>query len=228
MVEEVEDKENPFLRQTGIFNPDDFENVRVTIVGCGGIGSATAICLAKMGFRHFSLWDNDLIENHNLSNQFFGKMHLGRPKTEAVAEMIESFSPINPLVEIHGLVEKDSTIETDILILGTDSLESRKLAYEAAQRASPPQYVIDGRNGRTAHMIYSFAWSDDKKRKMYEKTLNLPPINVAEVNCSDRAVIFGLMGVAAEIGSAARNLLQERQSPLKLTHDYNFGFFTKE
>ena len=67
-----------FTRQTGILHPEIAAKTRVCIVGCGGIGSWTALFLAKLGIAGFELYDEDLVELHNLPNQLFRHKHLGK------------------------------------------------------------------------------------------------------------------------------------------------------
>ena len=40
------------------------------LVGAGGIGAATALCMAKVGFECLTVMDFDTVEEHNIPNQF--------------------------------------------------------------------------------------------------------------------------------------------------------------
>ncbi len=59
-----------YLRQLDIIDPGKFTG-KIRVIGVGGIGSPTAIILAKMGFKRFVLMDDDTVEPHNLPSQFF-------------------------------------------------------------------------------------------------------------------------------------------------------------
>ncbi|MFA5103544.1 MAG: ThiF family adenylyltransferase, partial [Candidatus Thermoplasmatota archaeon] len=58
-----------FWRQMDIVTPTDFEKFHVTIIGAGGIGSPTALAISKMGVEKITIFDNDIVEKHNLPNQ---------------------------------------------------------------------------------------------------------------------------------------------------------------
>ena len=61
----------------------------VGIVGCGGIGSATAYLLAGLGVRQFVLVDPDRIEEGNLTRQVLYTLgDVGRPKVSVLSEAL--------------------------------------------------------------------------------------------------------------------------------------------
>ncbi len=72
---------------------DYFASVRIGIIGCGGLGSHCAFMLARSGFRNFRLRDGDAGEPSNLNRQMFFPRHLGRPKAEALKELLRELSP---------------------------------------------------------------------------------------------------------------------------------------
>ena len=59
-----------FSRQYRIYNPEK-SNLDITIIGAGSTGSFTALNLAKMGIKKIKGIDFDIVEAHNLPNQFF-------------------------------------------------------------------------------------------------------------------------------------------------------------
>jgi len=70
---------------------------RVGIAGCGGLGSALAVALARTGVGMLRLVDFDVVEPSNLNRQQFFVDQLGMKKTEALAENLRR---INPYVKI--------------------------------------------------------------------------------------------------------------------------------
>src|SRR3989304_1851615 len=84
-----------FLRQLELVPPEALETP-VAVVGCGGIGSFAALALAKMGCRHLTLYDDDKVEEHNLPNQLYRPADVGRPKAEALAEIVRAFTGTAP------------------------------------------------------------------------------------------------------------------------------------
>lgn len=73
------------------------KRARVGIAGCGGLGSALAVALARTGVGRLRLVDFDVVEPSNLNRQQFFVDQLGMKKTAALAENLRR---INPYVSI--------------------------------------------------------------------------------------------------------------------------------
>lgn len=69
----------------------------VGVAGLGGLGSAVAISLARMGIGTLILADFDIVEPSNLNRQHYFIEHIGMPKTEAMAQIL---SRINPYIQV--------------------------------------------------------------------------------------------------------------------------------
>lgn len=70
---------------------------RVAIAGLGGLGSAIAIMLARIGVGHLLLVDYDVVEPSNLNRQSYFISHLGMKKTDALQKQL---AEINPFIEV--------------------------------------------------------------------------------------------------------------------------------
>ena len=68
-------------------------NAHVAIAGLGGLGSNIAVMLARSGVGHLLLVDFDTVDVTNLNRQMYTIPHLGRPKTEALAEILCRINP---------------------------------------------------------------------------------------------------------------------------------------
>ena len=55
-------------RHKELFNPYYF-NTPVTIIGAGATGSWLALMLAKLGIQDITVYDFDVVEEHNVPNQ---------------------------------------------------------------------------------------------------------------------------------------------------------------
>ncbi|MCE5228711.1 sulfur carrier protein ThiS adenylyltransferase ThiF [bacterium] len=76
------------------------KRARVGIAGCGGLGSAVAIALARLGVGVLRLVDYDIVEPSNLNRQQFFIDQIGRMKTDALAE---NLARINPYVKTESI-----------------------------------------------------------------------------------------------------------------------------
>lgn len=79
---------------------EKMKRARVGVAGCGGLGSAVAITLARLGIGALRLVDFDIVEPSNLNRQQFFIDQIGRMKTDALAENLKR---INPYVRIEAI-----------------------------------------------------------------------------------------------------------------------------
>ncbi len=72
---------------------EQLTSVRVGIAGCGGLGSNVAMLLARSGVQDMLLIDYDVVEPSNLNRQLFFPRHVGMPKVQALAEILQELNP---------------------------------------------------------------------------------------------------------------------------------------
>lgn len=78
------------------------EEACIGIAGLGGLGSNIALSLARMGIGKLVLVDFDDVDLSNIQRQQYVLSQVGRPKTEAIAEIISAVHPSCDLV-LHNL-----------------------------------------------------------------------------------------------------------------------------
>lgn len=95
----------------------------VGIVGLGSGGGFVAVSLAMSGVGRFVLIDDDVLKPHNVVRHAADLRDVGRPKVEAVADLIRQRSPAAQVTAVCGRVEQhgDLLAEVDIVIAGVDS-----------------------------------------------------------------------------------------------------------
>ena len=74
------------------FNPEKVKR-KCHIIGCGAIGSNIAELLARQGVEDFVLWDEDIVEAHNIVNQLYTDDEINMPKTEALSNHLLKINP---------------------------------------------------------------------------------------------------------------------------------------
>ena len=66
---------------------------RVGIAGAGGLGSNCAVLLARSGVIRLTIADHDVVSLSNLNRQFYWPRHVGRPKVDALGEILRGLNP---------------------------------------------------------------------------------------------------------------------------------------
>ncbi len=98
------------------------------IVGCGGVGSHAARIAGKEGFPNIHLWDGDIVEAKNTSNQWFDEAcDIGEYKTDALTRKLSRWTK----AVSHPEYIDGARPLSGVVCLATDSMESRKLVCES-------------------------------------------------------------------------------------------------
>lgn len=127
----IPSREDLYSRSKGLLEIDILAEKRVMIVGLGSFGSQIAIELAKSGVGHFSLFDFDRVELHNLARHTASLRDLGRLKTDVIKEAIQGKNPyaeveLFPInINKHLELMEEETAKADLVICCTDNNESR-------------------------------------------------------------------------------------------------------
>ena len=152
------------------FKPESVEE-RIHIVGCGSVGSTLAENLARVGLTRFTLWDFDEVEPHNIVNQMFIQEHIGKPKVEALKEIILSINPEaadDIQVEPKGWRGK---MMSGYIFLAVDNIELRKKIVERHMDSPYVKAVFDFRTLLESGQHYAADWTDSKMKKILLDTM---------------------------------------------------------
>jgi molybdopterin/thiamine biosynthesis adenylyltransferase len=111
---------------------------RVSVIGCGALGSAQAEMLARAGIGHLTIVDRDFVEFSNLQRQtLFSEADALERLPKAVAAK-NRLNQINSAIEIAAVVAdvNNSNVESlikdsDLVIDGTDNFQVRYLLNDA-------------------------------------------------------------------------------------------------
>ena len=204
-----------FKRQTGIFNPDNFKE-KVSLVGCGSVGSFTALALAKMGLNIIELFDSDSVEEHNLPNQFYKLKNLNTYKNEALSDLLIEFTGKTP--QIFDNVVSNSLLQGDIIVSAVDSMEARKLIWERVKETKPRLY-IDTRMAGKIFSIFTVDMINPHAKYNYEKSL-AKETEALQVPCTQRAIIFNVLGIASFVCNQIVKYLNQHDFCSEVHFDY--------
>lgn len=200
-----------YERQEGIANPEQFRDLTVELIGCGGIGSWAGLTLAKLGVRAFSLHDGDEVEAHNLPNQAFDQPKRSISKVDALKQRIRAINKDTTVLAYHEFCEPDSPIGlSNLVIMGVDSLETRARLWGTAISSSREwTHYIDGRLGGEACELYTIRQGDQQAYSSYLPTLKIPKEEQYEAPCTAGSAVHSSGGIGMLIGSTLRRILTD-------------------
>src|SRR5262245_21172953 len=129
----------------GVEGQQRLKSSRVTLCGCGALGTVLANALVRAGVGFLRVVDRDFIETHNLQRQVLfdeSDVTANLPKAEAASRklrLINSDVPIEPVVaDIDRTNILDLVKDADLILDGTDNFEVRYLINDAAVKLGKP------------------------------------------------------------------------------------------
>jgi sulfur carrier protein ThiS adenylyltransferase len=118
----------------------------VGIAGLGGLGSAIAIALARVGVGKLILVDFDTVEPSNLNRQQYFIHQIGMPKVEALQKNIAT---INPYVKIqihHEKLDRSNVKrifeEAEVVVEAFDRAEEKVMLINEVSEKMPNKYIV--------------------------------------------------------------------------------------
>ena len=176
---------NRFLRQLDILPPEKLA-FPITVIGAGAIGSAAVITLAKMGCSEITVWDDDTLEEHNISNQMCLENEIGNPKVEALCTLTQCLSGVRIQTK---RARYAGQFLSGVVIAATDNMQARQEVWKRAKMNRKVPLLIDARMGAEFARIYSIHPMNADEADFYED--NLYAGGEAErLPCSARAIIY--------------------------------------
>lgn len=171
-----------YARQELIIGKDGqakLADAHVVIVGCGALGSVSCELLARAGVGKLTLIDRDVVEETNLQRQaLYVEDSVGKPKVlEASDALLRINSNLNIETHFEDLSYKNvDLLDADIIVDGTDNLQTRFLINEYAKKNSKI-WVYGSAIGSEGYVQLL----KDKCFSCYQKPAQLPTCETAGV-----------------------------------------------
>tara|TARA_R110002020_G_scaffold55264_3_gene153429 strand:- start:1656 stop:2330 length:675 start_codon:yes stop_codon:yes gene_type:complete len=157
----------------------------IGIVGLGGIGSQLVPLLSIMGFKKITGWDDDTLEEHNLSTTMYPQNAIGKPKAVVAQNMADLYS-VNPGNNVFFQEYYDEISPTlPKMIVCLDNMEGRLVAYNKWKEQSNRELFLDLRMGALAMEIVTTTKKHDKYLDTWQ-----PSHTIADADCTMKHTIF--------------------------------------
>ena len=150
------------------FNPEKVKR-KCHIIGCGAIGSNIAELLARQGVEDFVLWDEDIVEAHNIVNQLYTDDEINMPKTEALSNHLLK---INPTIKIKTKQFYKDEILNGYVFSCVDSIKIRQNIVKANMNNTSIKALFDFRMTLLEGQHYAADWSNKTQKENLLKTMD--------------------------------------------------------
>lgn len=217
-----------FSRQTQFLDPTRIVH-EVHLVGCGGIGTATALGLACMGLTRFHLWDGDCVEAANIPTQLLWNDEcLGQNKACALAAVLRKKLGDGGEVVAHECafvpdIHKD--LLDGIVVLGVDSMEAtanrlcgRKEIWENAIRFHPKvPLLVDGRLGGEHMELFTVrTWHTGDVAAYENENVLFSQQRMSQAPCAQGAIIYVAQIIGGLIARQIARFCNEEKFPFRI------------
>ena len=147
-LEQTANSDDIFARQEifGKALQEQLNTLKITLIGCGGIGSIFAEVLGRLGVKNWVLIDPDPMETANLNRMPGATWEMAEkqlPKVEYVQQLIQQIYQLKANVKtisthIENELAQQEIGASDLIVVATDNHYSRQIAQELAIKYMRP------------------------------------------------------------------------------------------
>ena len=143
---------------------------KVAVAGLGGLGSNIAVMLARSGIGKLLLVDFDVVDVTNLNRQMYFIPQLGKPKTEALTELLVQINPYTEYetvcIKVTPENVKELFSEYPIVCEAFDAPDQKAMLVREVLTQCPNTTVVSG-NGMAGYGDINEIQTSRKMRHLY-------------------------------------------------------------
>lgn len=205
------------------------QNTDIIIGGMGGISSNLAFQVARMHPRTLIFYDDDTVEEANMSGQLFSTENIGEFKVDAINNMIRQYTLTT---NAWGIPEKftESTAPGPIMMCGFDNMQARKIFFESWCRYigvvedKANCLFLDGRLSIDTLQIFAIRGDDDYNIGRYAREFLFSDDEAEETVCSMKQTTYLACMIASLMTNLFTNFVADTLDPVI---PYDLPFFTE-
>ena len=173
-----------FLRQRDLVSTESLSTTAVTVIGVGAIGRQVAMQLAALGVMKIQLIDFDDVELHNVTNQGYRMVDVGRAKVAATTVAIKE---VDPAIEVDSIVDRFRIRQSinDVVFCCVDSISSRSVIWKHLKNRA--EFWADAR--MLGEVMRVLTATDGDSRIAYGQTL-FAQSEAQAGTCTSRSTIY--------------------------------------
>ena len=193
----------------------------IILAGCGGIGSFVGFLLARMKPASLFIYDNDIVEEANMSGQLYGQNDIGVAKVTALANMIRNYANYGSVFAIAERFTSECE-PTDIMICGFDNMEARRVFFTKwiEHVHSKPEeerancLFIDGRLAAEEFQVLCIKGDDEYSISRYNNEFLFSDAEADETICSYKQTTFCANMIASYMVNLFVNFCANQCNPI--------------
>lgn len=209
---------------------DKIREQKIILAGAGGIGSYVGFLLSRMHPANIIIYDDDIVEEGNLSGQLYADSHIGRKKVGALSSIMSSFSRYYSFIGVDERFTVGSPAD-DIMICGFDNMASRRLFYQKwkahvmrlAEEERKNCLYIDGRLAAEEFQVLCIQGNNILHMEKYEREWLFSDEEAEATQCSYKQTSFCANMIASVMVNLFVNFIANKCEPLV---DRAIPFFT--
>jgi adenylyltransferase/sulfurtransferase len=184
------------LKEVGGIGQKKLLNSKVTIIGCGGLGSTVAVYLTAAGIGTLQIIDFDTVDLSNLHRQILHfTSDLNKKKTQSAFEKLHQLNPDVKIEVVNDILMPNNIIDilegSSFVIDGSDNIPTKMLINDACIQLKIP-FTIAGVvrfNGQIMTV------DPEKKTACYRCIFGDITENEPSMSCSQAGVIGLIPGI---------------------------------
>jgi hypothetical protein len=208
-------------RHAELFKPEEW-NTPVHVIGAGATGSWVVLQLAKLGITNITVWDDDIVEAHNVPNQAFGIDHVGLSKVDALGVIVLNQTGTSIKTKYEKVTNQRLS---GVVFMMIDTMHGRKSIWEnSICGKSAVKHLIEPRMGLEVGRVYNVNPTDLGHMKAYASTFYGD--DVAEVSACgySMTVITSAMLIASmcvkQLLNFHNNVEMDNEIIIEMTNNY--------
>ncbi|MCU0322688.1 MAG: ThiF family adenylyltransferase [Chitinophagaceae bacterium] len=150
---------------------DSIQSSVISIYGQGGIGSYLTFFLARTG-AHLITYDFDIVEDHNIAGQLYGVEDIGKPKVQAMKDVINRLCGTTEITTNNTKVDENCGLSSitfsNIVCTTFDSIYMRRLVFdEWCCKGLKGSVFVDGRMSMEQGNVFLVEFGNEQQIKDY-------------------------------------------------------------
>lgn len=202
---------------------------KIILAGLGGIGSYVAFLLSRMRPAELILYDDDIVEEVNMSGQLFSQRDINKSKVSAITRTMQDFSNYYSAAAFKERYTEDS-LTSDIMICGFDNMVARKTFFKKwmqhvvkkSDEEKKNCLFIDGRLAAEEFQVLCIRGDDSYNMKVYLEKYLFSDSEAEATVCSYKQTTY----MANMIASVMVNLFTNFAANQVIDNLRSLPFFT--